>query len=60
MFSEDIDFFNSYARYQLKSDIEEKKNIKNLSELCKQLIKSLEKEEISSKIDKISSVLKLI
>jgi len=60
MFSEDIDFFNSYARYQLKSDIEEKKNIKNLSELYKQLIKSLEKEKLSSKIDKILSVLKLI
>jgi len=60
MFSEDIDFFNSYARYQLKSEIDEKKNIKNLIDQTKNLIKSLEKEEISSKIDKISSVLKLI
>ncbi len=64
MFSEDIDFFNSYARYQMKSENNEKKNIKNLIDQTRDLIKSLENEKLSDdikiKIDNISSVLKLI
>ena len=64
MFSEDIDFFNSHARYQMKSEIDEKKNIKNLIDQTKDLIKSLKNEKLSDdikiKVDNISSVLKLI
>ena len=64
MFSEDIDFFNSYARYNLKKEVENKKNVNTLIHETKDLLKLLEQENLSEntkiKINNILSVLKLI
>ena len=46
MFSEDINFINSYASLTLKKENDDKKNINNLIEQVKELIKLLENEKL--------------
>lgn len=70
MFSEDIDFFNSYARIGHSIEIEKRKNVNNLIEETKLLIKSLKDEkeknnisfskEIQNNINTLNYLIKLI